>query len=361
MAKSVFYPNYKKIAKILRNRVLHGDYALKPIPSERKLAEEFDVNYMTVRRSLHILVEEELLARQANGRMRVKRIQQGSKKHLNFAFVMPTLSSHSLEVWRGGMERAIVGRSCSVRPILYMHWDDPILVDSLEGFDGIFLSAIPEVLPPAVAEKLRQPQHRVVVVDYDFSCYGIPSIRLFPPVFVQHLLDHLASLGHSRIGCFNTQPVDSEVRERIDQWRYWMSAHGFVGQLVDRGVLPHENPMEQAYKVMSTLLTEGKSPETAWFFTTTPAAFGAMRAILDHGKMPGRDLAICSANGEGMAAMFNPSLTALETSDPAPFLSYCIDWMRSGQGWQGPLLMQPTEVPLAIRESTQPKVTAKIK
>jgi DNA-binding LacI/PurR family transcriptional regulator len=80
-----------------------------------------------------------------------------------------------------------------------------------------------------------------------------------------------------------------------------------------------------------------------------------MRAILDRGLMPGRDIAVCAANGEEIASMLNPPLTALEAPDPTPFISYCLDWMSKGsQPWQGPLLMEAPEVPLIIRESTQP-------
>jgi DNA-binding transcriptional regulator YhcF (GntR family) len=352
--KKPFIPNYKRIVDSLRRRILDGNYTIKPVPSERQLAEEFGVNYMTIRRGFQILLKEQLLIRQPNGRMRVKRIQHGAKEHLNFAFLMPTMFSNALELWRSGIERATAGRSCSVRPLLYMHWDDPILIDSIEGFDGIFLSCIPEPVPDFIADRIRQPRHPVVVVDHDFSSFGIPSIRVFPPVFIQKLLDHLASLGHTRIGCLNTQPEDSEVRERIDQWRLWMAIHHFSGQLLNSPVRAHGDPIPHAYELMDRTLA-AEQRETAWFCITTPAAIGAMRAILDHGLTPGRGLAICAANGEGIASMLNPPLTALEAVDPTPFITYCLDWMSTGGlSWEGPLLMQPAEVPLVIRESTQP-------
>jgi len=354
MTEKSFVPNYKRIAETLRRRILHGNYVIKPIPSERQLAEEFGVNYMTVRRSLRTLQKDQLLVRQPNGRMQVKRIQQGAKDHLNFAFLMPTMFSYTLQLWRNAIERATSGRSCIVRPILYMHWDDPILIDSMEGFDGIFLSSVPEPLPEFIADRLRQPQHPVVVVDHDFSNYGIPSIRIFPPVFVQMLLNHLESLGHTQIGCLNTQPEDSEVRERIEQWRLWMAIHRFSGRLVNSPVRAHGDPIPHAYEVMDKIL-DSEPNETAWFCVTTPAAIGVMRALLDRGLMPGRDLAVCATNGERIASMLNPPLTALEEMDPTPFITYCLDWMSAGgQAWQGPLLMQPAQVALVIRESTQP-------
>ena len=355
MPKISIQPRYKKVADLIRKRIVFGDYGLKPIPSERQLAAEMGVNYMTVRRGLRLLEQENLVIRQPNGRARTTRVQQGAKKHLNLAFLMPTMVSPQLELWRWALEQVTLSRSCSVRPILYMHWDDPMLLDSLAGFDGIFLNPIPDPLPESTAEQLRNREHPVVVVGYDFSSYGIPSIEIFPPVFVQRLLDHLASLGHRHIGCLNTQPDDSEVQRRINQWRYWMAAHGFSGRVIDQSVKAHGDVIGAAHRAMCEILAGAAPEETAWFCTTAPAALGVIRAILDRGLVPGRDIAVCTANGEGLAARLNPPLTALELSDPTPFISVCLDWMiGGGQNWQGPLLMQPETVPLIIRESTQP-------
>jgi DNA-binding LacI/PurR family transcriptional regulator len=355
VAKTAFIPRYKKVADMIRKRIIHGDYALKPIPSERTLADEMKVNYMTVRRGLQILEKDNLIIRQSNGRMRVKRIQQGTKKHLNFAFVTPTFNSANVEAWRMAIERTTAKLPCVVRPVLYMHWDDPALMDALNGFDGVFLIPIPEPLPAAIAEQLRKPEHPVVVVDDDFSSYGLPSIQFFPPSFVQRVLDHLESLGHKKIGCINTQPSQSVIPERIDQWRYWMSAHGLSGRLVDSPVPAHGNVTTHAYDVMTAILSEPVNEETAWLSMTAPAAMGVMRAIRDKGLQPGRDIAVATVNGEGFSAMLIPSLTALEPVDPAPFFAHCLNWMIEGRPWQGPLLMRPSEIPLFVRESTQGK------
>lgn len=355
LEKKSFFPQYKKVAEIVRERIIHGSYSLKTFPSERGLAEELDVNYMTVRRGLLILEKENLLSRLPNGRMRVKRIQQGKKPHMVFGFLTPTFSSGTVESWRMAIEKVTAGLPCSVRPTLYMHWDDPILIDAMEGFDGIFLVPIPQTIPDRVSAKLRKQDHPVVVVDQDQSALGAPSIQLFPPVFVQKLLDHFESLGHKRIGCFNTQTSCQEVEDRINQWRYWMNAHGFSGRLVNEDVLPHGDPVERAYEVMSRILKDGKVPETAWIFITTPAAVGAMRAMLDFNYKPGKDFALGSVNGDSLASMLNPPLTSLEPPDPVPFISVCLQWMmKGGKNWQGPLLMRPSDVPLIVRESSKP-------
>ena len=356
VAKSVFFPQYKKVADLVRKRILNGSYSIKVFPSERRLADELGVNYMTVRRGLQILETEDILVRQPNGRMRVKHIQQGKKTHLNFCFLSPSSSSGDVETWRWAVKKATANLPCTVRPVLFMHWDDPILLDCLKGFDGIFLYPPPEEVPEMVAGYLRQPEHPVIVLDEDLSAYGAPSIQLFPPVSIQKLLDHLAALGHTRIGCFNTQP-GHVVQSRINQWRYWMAAHGFTGHLADHPLSLHGDTMASAYHVMKELLEDPARTETAWLCVTAPPAAGAMRAMLDKGLMPGRDIAICSVNGESLAQMLNPRLTSLESADPAPYLAICLEWMMKGSGhWQGPLLMRPHDVPLYVRESTQPGV-----
>ena len=114
-----------------------------------------------------------------------------------------------------------------------MNWEDPILLDCLKGFDGIFLYPPPEDLPEEVANNLRHSEHPVIVVDEDLSAYGVPSVQLFPPVSIQKLLDHLAAQGHTRIGCLNTQPGHRVIQDRINQWRYWMASHGLTGHLAD--------------------------------------------------------------------------------------------------------------------------------
>jgi DNA-binding LacI/PurR family transcriptional regulator/DNA-binding transcriptional regulator YhcF (GntR family) len=353
VAKSKFIPRYLKIAELVRKRILHGDYALKPMPSERQLAREIGANHMTVRRSIHVLEAEKLIERDANGRLRVSRKQHGTGRHLNFAFLTPTFYSANIESWRATIENAAATLPCIVRPVLYMHWEDPILIDVLNGFDGVFLVPVPEPLPPGVAEKLRKLEHPVVVMDDDFSGYGLPSIEFFPPACVQRVLDHLESLGHARIGCLNTQPSQSIIPKRIDQWRYWMSAHGLTGRLADFPVPAHGDVTTRAYEVMSGILAEfDPSAETAWLCMTTPAAIGVMRACHDRGILPGRDLAICSVHGEGVAGMLVPSLTALEPADPLPFLRHCLNWMISGGPWQGSLVMRPTDFKLVVREST---------
>lgn len=353
MAKSSFSPLYEKVAETVRGRILHGDYALKPLPSERALAQEMDVNFMTVRRGLAMLEKEKLLVRQPNGRLRVRRRRQDSKSAVNIAFLVPTVVSYDVEMWRLALETAAEAANVHLRTILYVHWKDSLLIDAIEGFDGVFLRPEAEPIPEDVADRLRRPGHPVVVVDQNFADMGIPSIQLFPPFCVQQVFNHFDSIGRTRIACFNAEPDQTSVQQRINQWRLWMGAHGYRAPLLNEPVRPHTLAMTHAFSVIERRLAAGKLDFDALFCTSSSTAVGAMRAFLNAGIRPGTDVAVAAANGEGIAAMMNPTLTALEAPDPLPYIRCCLEWMAQG-AWQGPLLMEPNKVPLFIGHSSAP-------
>jgi LacI family transcriptional regulator len=77
----------------------------------------------------------------------------------------------------------------------------------------------------------------------------------------------------------------------------------------------------------------------------------------------GTDVSVCVVNDEGLARYLSPSITSIQMPDPMLYLSACMDWMKrktssgnQGDGWVGPLLLQPSQAPLFIGESTGPAV-----
>jgi DNA-binding LacI/PurR family transcriptional regulator len=339
-----------RIAELLRTRIKLGDYSIKRFPAERQLAAETGVSYMTARKAVKELIEDGWIVRRTNGRLEVRRNGEGPPKKI--ALLVPTLNSPHIESWRIAIDQAVRRRGWFIRPVLYVHWNDPIIPDVLNGFEATFLVTVSGEIPSRVLAQL-QSASRLIVVDDDWSARGCVSIQSFPSVFVQRLLDHFAALGHSRIGCLNTQPHDAVILGRIGQWRVWLSAHGLTGTVWDHPVSAYTAPFQAAYETVSKAVESGSFDVTALLCTTAPAAIGAMRALSDHGIRPGRDVAIGAVNGESYAQFLNPSLTALEPPDPTPFLAACLDWVEdSERSWKGPLLLQPSDVPLIVRETS---------
>lgn len=346
-------PKFDQVAEQLKHRIQQGDYALRGLPAERQLALECGVAHMTARRAVQQLIEDGFLVRQSNGRIEIKSDDESRTWKPQVAFLAPSFPSRPTETWHNGLSRTADDLNLVLRHVIYRHWDDPVIMDTLESFDGVFLLPSSESMPPNLVQRLTQAKKPLVVLEEDLSSAGIPSLRQSSPAVVQAVLDHLDEQGFRTIDCFNVQPHHSIVNQRIAQWQVWMAAHQMDGQLYDEPVLPFSNPYSQAYSLMKRVLEEGSFTADALLFITMTAATGAMRAMHEANIEVGSDVAVAVVGGEGIAEYQVPSLTAIEVQDLTPFIRLCMNWMLRGGGWRGPLLMQPIEPNLVIRESTR--------
>lgn len=339
---------YITIADLLETRIRHGDYAIKEIPPERDLAIEVGASRKTARRAVQHLIDNGLLVRQPNGRLAVSRATDGHSVPLQLAFLAPTTQSAEVQRSRTALDQVALELGARMRPILYTHWDDAQILDVFDGFDGVFLFPRPEPMPQWLIDRLRSGSAPAVVLNADLSHLGIRSIRLFPPVFVQKLLDHLKERGHRSVDCLNTECAPFNVMEqRIEQWQLWRMAHGIEGRLIND---PDGSPMN-SYRTILPILKAGKFKATSLFCTTISAAVGAMRAFHECGYVVGKDVALCTVNGEGMAQYLVPSVTSLELHDLRPYLRVALQWMTKDE-WAGSLLVQPPDVEMFHGEST---------
>jgi len=340
---------------LLETRIRHGDYNLKPIPPERDVAQEIGVAQRTARRAMLLLEQKGLLVRLPNGRLEVQMKESQGKRGLQIALLAPAFPSNDTARWQLAIQRTVDRNGSVLRPVYYVHWDDPIIWDTLEGFDGVFLSPLATPVSMKLVEKIRNHSKPVAVIQGDWTKYGIPSVTLCPPEWVRQPLDYLESLGHRHIDFLNVQPMDLTIHERIEQWNFWRTAHGSKGRLINDPVEPYGWTIDQARQVIGSMLKRKEFKATALVCTTEGATIGAIRALLDQGVKVGREVSVCGLNDEGMAKHYSPSITSLEMPDAVPYLSVCMDWMsRGGKDWIGPLLVKPTTVPLFEGESTGP-------
>ncbi len=346
--------NFKHIAGLLENRIRHGDYFLKEVPTQRELADEMSASPMTVRKAFSHLMKKGLLVRQSNKRLAVNPKDFIAKKQSRIALLGFPYPNPYLEQWNLWLSQMAEERRFFFRTVGYCHWDDTVILDTLEGFDGVFVFPISEEIPDHLVDQFRRIGRPLVVFGRDMTAFGIPTLRLTTPEMVRRLLDHVGSLGHTRIHCLNTQPVDEVVRHRIEQWQLWMAAHGQSGRLIDEPVKSYSSAIQQSYQTVKRILETGDSLATAIFCTTAEVAMGAMRAIQDQGLKVGKEISVCAAEDDAGRAPYLPvSLTSLKDRDPKPYLSVCVDWMlRGGKDWVGPLLVQPADAMVFAGEST---------
>ncbi len=340
------------VASLLTSRIHVGAYVHRGLPAERELAEELGVSRTTTRQAIEKLESQGLVQRQPNGRLTVTPAEAGGPCHV--AFLVPSITSTSVEFWRLAIQRAAVESGAAVRVVMYENWQDPVLSLTLRDFGRAFLYTAAHPLPDTLTHEITQGQARVAVVDRDLSALGLPSITAISPHDIHRLLDTLETLGHRHIDCFNIQPVDPVIAQRIEQWNLWRAAHGFKGQLHGNPNRPIDLPIERAILEFGDLLDRGDLAATALVCPTAPAALGAVRALADRGLSAGPDLSVCTVNDESIARFVVPSITSLVVQDPIAPVRLCMEWLLdTARDWAGPLLIRPTDTPLFQGESTQ--------
>jgi LacI family transcriptional regulator len=345
----------KQIQTILERRIRHGDYLLTGLPPERELSKEVGASRMTARKAIERLLEKGLLQRQPNGRLAIKK-NDAAEGLATVAFLVPSTSSGNVEKWRLAIETAVGDAGGRVRTVLYVHWDDPAVLDAIENFDNIFLFPSCEEMPERIIRRFKEVGRSLAVLEQDLTAHNITSICLFPAFFTQKLLDVLGELRHRSVDCFNVQTLDPVIAGRIEQWNLWRATHCISGQLHNEAVRPYtayEAQLRWAYDRMRKIFDDNGLKAKALFCTTAIAAIGAIRAMRDRGMKVGEDISVCTINDEGLARYLSPSLTCIEMPDPTPYIRMCIERMQSANGeWLGSLLIQPSQPQLYIGEST---------
>jgi len=344
------------ISNLIEKRIRLGDYALKDIPAEEALASEVGVGRMTARRAMLRLVEKGVLVRLPNGRLAVNRDNaQGAPRMLQLAMLMPAWQSAFIQRWQIAAAQVASKFNAIIRRVDFVHWDEPLIAEALDRFDGVLLYPSTDPVPPHVMERLREHHTPLVVLDTDWSAHGIRSIDLVPATQVRQMLEHLASLGHERIACLNTQPMTLDIPQRIKHWETWMSERGWTGRLICEPVPSYGDSVARSYETMSKFLQARKPDFTAILSVTAATAMGAMRAMLDAGVRIGHDVSIGAINDEGLARYLNPTLTATQIPDIEPFLEVAVEWIQQRKpDWGAPMVLQPSNVPLYIGQSTGP-------
>lgn len=345
---------YTQFSEVMEARIRRGDYVVRELPTELELAREFGASRKTARRAVQELLQKGIVIRKRSGRLAVNQEHTLFDGRLQLAFLSMAFYSTNTEAWRLAVTRAAKRIGAVVRPVDFVHWEDPVIFESLERFDGVFLMPSSEPIPAILLKKFADAQN-LVSLENDLSSYDVPSIRLLPPRFIHSLGDHLYALGHRHIDCLNTQPEDQVIEQRMDQWLLWQRMHKVQGQLIREPVASYGHAAPKAYAVMNRLLDSGQFNATALICLTNATATGAIRALQDHGVRVGQDVSVCAMEGETQARFQWPSRTVLEIPEPDIYVEVCVDWFaKRTEPWIGPRLLEPSSLSLFEGESTGP-------
>ncbi len=343
-----------EVINLVRSRIRHGDYLLNGVPGERRLAEEAGVSHMTARKAVQTLIDEGLLSRSTGGRLQVVRPEaHRDMSPRQLAVLIPNFHSSVFEMMLGEIKNACQAYRMNVRPVHYVHWNDQIVQNALDAFDGVMFIPLATPMPDRVLRQVSNAKCPVVCLMRDMSEHGIPSLIKTPVHWMDRLLEHLHGLGHQRIDCLNTQPVESVIEERLEHWQNWCQKNKVDGLIYNQPVQSFQMPAELAYEVVDSMIQSRQPLMSALLCTTMNVAMGAIRAFEDHGIKVGKDVAVATITGEGWERWTIPRITSLQWVDTTPQMARCVDWIVKGGGdWPGDKCLMPSDPVLFIGDST---------
>ena len=349
-------PTVASVIDIIRSRIANGDYGVRNFPAIRKLSEELNVSRQTVRKAVETLAAEGTLHYTPTGRVQ---FAGGRVAVRQLALLAPAYPSPILFSLYDALQAVADACAWKVKTYHYTHWHDPMIPDVLHNVDGTVFIPFARDIPAEVVRMLTSVP-KLVVAGRNLSSHGLPSLQIFPPRFVNQLLDAAGcAQGGGTVACLSTQPMDVQIQERIDYWAQWSALHGVAGPLLNNPVEPTFSAADHARTFLGELLARNDARLNGvgtFFCTTSATALGAMRAMADQGKKPGVDYKICSADSAfGESRLFIPSLTCLNAPSLEPFVRLILDWMSEPERpWPGALLVEPGSPSVFLGESTAP-------
>lgn len=348
---------FTEVMSVLEQRIQRGDYLLNDLPGERTLATETGVSHMTARKAVQALISKNVLVRATNGTLRVNPQYHARKRVAQVVMLYPAYPSPFLTQLRQNILRATQKYGFDLRPVQYVHWDEPVVMEALNHGGGTFIIPSSTDVPNRVLDAMRS--NRCVSLDIDLSEHGVKSIRLFPDAHIVSVLDHFRRSGHTSVDCISSHTRNAEIQRRIDLWEGWLGETGLDGRLIEDATPSFEDPTPWAYRSMKRELEAGYPIGSALVGTTFPAAMGAIRACAERGYIAGRDVSISAVNIESPARFTTPSVAGLDLPNVASILQGCFDWLANVRPWAGRDLLEPERKNYFAGESVMAHASAK--
>lgn len=160
---------------------------------------------------------------------------------------------------------------------------------------------------------------------------------------------YLAELNHRDIGIINGAMNRYSGPDKYESFRRAMARRGLA--VNPDWVLPGDFHEPAGYEAMNRLLESGKPLPTAIVAANDSIAFGAMRALREHGLRVPDDMSIIGFDDHVLSAMQQPALTTIRVdfkSQMKRLTDGLIRYIEAGTPFSEPYLA-PTE--LVIRDS----------
>jgi DNA-binding LacI/PurR family transcriptional regulator len=197
-----------------------------------------------------------------------------------------------------------------------------------------------------LVERLRDAGHRVLAINHYSGRRSIPCVRIDDAAGVEQAVDHLVSIGHSRIGFIRGLLDNLDAADRLQGFRNAVRRHEL------RNVYEAGDGFAEScgYSAMKDLLSFPNRP-TAVVCASDLAAIGAILAAQEAGLSVPRALSVIGFGNFSVVDYIMPRLTTVRQSRTAlgRTSAQALIALANGQDVAGEVL----SAELIVRDSTQ--------
>ncbi len=342
-----------KLAEAIKSRQMRSGERL---PSERKLAEQYKVSYLTIRRAIGDLVDAELLERRARMGTFVSEqaISRTAGKSVNI--ICSSYESLTARTFVGFCLRQTEKRDRIANIIELAHSNESSVAKIILGPDPTVIFASGPELKGRIGAAIQQASNRTVLVGNRLDGLGVPSVMMDDGHGVRMAIEHLREHGHTKIGLITSDATHLVSRIFHSVWQSECGAQ-VPEQIMEKRTLAvtlprFECPALQAYESTKAYLKKGRPDVTAFLCQVDEMAPGILAAFREAGIRVPENMSLITFGNTASSLFSQPPLTSIDANLDAhvEFAFSTIDAAAKGELTPADLfkLVQPQ---LVIRES----------
>jgi len=299
---------------IVQKKYAYGEY----LPSERSLAGKFEVDRLTVRKSLDMLVSEGLVEKLPGRGSRVRDLPyarpEAAEDTRSLTFIMPELPGSADRLTEPFNTRLFHRIQADAKRLGYML--AYTTVGTHESLERVFENRRPSgiVFVSEVETRFFEEAYRLEIPAVSINKDNPYSISVLSDRERGSYLQtqHLIELGHRNIALLNGQPSYHTAELSLQGFYRALSEHNLDPDLQ---TVTHGNwTFDSGFRAMMHIMENGTSIPTAVAASNDMIALGACEAIRSAGLRVPQDISVVGFDDIDQLEYFSPKLTTINSN-----------------------------------------------
>lgn len=289
------------------------------LPTERELAEQYDVHRMTVRQATMALVRSGMvIKRRPQGNFVNENLSKVTgDKQLNLICIGKESSQAEIFVEHGvaaASERDIHAKVLRIYP-----GSEHVAAEIVAGPDPSIIIGGINASRSDLGVAVREARDRVILIGSRMDHANVRSIIGDDELGIRLAVEHLYEAGHQRIGLIGSiiQDDHPQMELQVQLWRQAMMSHGLSRGTIQKHII-RLKPVTAggiamaAYEATKAYYTRQRIRASAHIALSEEAAMGAAAALHELGVGIPENVSLVSYAGTCRAQLCIPPLTTID-------------------------------------------------